>query len=96
MTVTVFSKDACVQCDATYRKLDKLGIEYTVVNAEHDMVAQRFVMQRLGYQQMPVVLVHEGDWINFVPSDDNGADHWSGNRPDQLDALVKRLELIEA
>src|SRR5690606_35206648 len=30
--VTVYSKPACVQCDATYRALDKKGIEYTVVD----------------------------------------------------------------
>ena len=26
MAITVFSKPACVQCDATYRSLDKLGL----------------------------------------------------------------------
>ena len=30
--VTVYSKPACVQCDATYRALDKHGIAYDVVD----------------------------------------------------------------
>ena len=37
--VTVYSKPACVQCDATYRALDKKGIEYTVVDISADVDA---------------------------------------------------------
>ena len=32
MTITVYSKPACVQCNATYRALDKLDADYTVVD----------------------------------------------------------------
>ncbi|MGO7969083.1 glutaredoxin domain-containing protein, partial [Rhizobium ruizarguesonis] len=27
MTITVYSKPACVQCTATYRDLDRLGVD---------------------------------------------------------------------
>ncbi len=30
MNITVYTKPACVQCTATYRALDKAGIEYDV------------------------------------------------------------------
>ena len=32
MSVTVYTKPACVQCNATYRALDKRGIEYQIVD----------------------------------------------------------------
>ena len=31
MSITVYSKPACVQCNATYRALDKVGLDYTIV-----------------------------------------------------------------
>ena len=37
MTVTVYSKPACVQCNATYKALDKQGIAYETV----DITARR-------------------------------------------------------
>ncbi len=39
MTITIYSKPACVQCNATYRALDRQGITYQVVDIEQD--AQR-------------------------------------------------------
>ena len=39
MTVTVYTKPACVQCNATYRALDKKGIAYEVVDMSQDPAA---------------------------------------------------------
>ena len=39
MTVTVFSKPSCVQCDATYRALDKHGVTYNTVDISQDAAA---------------------------------------------------------
>jgi glutaredoxin-like protein NrdH len=75
MTITVFSKPACVQCDATYRQLDKLGLDYTIVDITMDTDALASV-KALGYQQAPVVFA--------------GGDHWSGFRPDKIRGLVSR------
>lgn len=36
MSVQVYSKSSCVQCNATYRALDKEGIEYSVIDLEGD------------------------------------------------------------
>ncbi|MGO7690447.1 glutaredoxin family protein, partial [Rhizobium ruizarguesonis] len=30
MTITVYSKPACVKCTATYRALDRLGVDYDI------------------------------------------------------------------
>ncbi|WP_402377955.1 glutaredoxin-like protein NrdH [Isoptericola rhizosphaerae] len=72
-SVVVFSKPACVQCNATYRALEKKGIDYTVVDLSQDAAALDEV-RALGYMQAPVVVV--------------GDSHWSGFRPDKLAALV--------
>ena len=78
MTVAVYSKPSCVQCDATYRALDAKNIDYEV----HDLTAEPDAMERvraLGYRQAPVVITDE--------------DHWAGFRPDKIGELAARLEL---
>ncbi len=71
--VTVYTKPACVQCNATYKALDKQGIEYQVVDISVDDEAREYVMA-LGHLQAPVVVA--------------GSDHWSGFRPDRIKALA--------
>lgn len=48
MSITVYSKPACVQCTATTRALDRQGIDYTVVDVSEDAKAFALV-QELGY-----------------------------------------------
>lgn len=74
MTVTVYTKPSCVQCNATYRALDKKGIEYNKVDISQDAAALERV-RNLGYMQAPVVIT------------DN--DHWSGFRPDKIETLAQ-------
>ena len=73
MTITVYSKPACVQCTATTRALDRQGIDYTVVDVSSDAEAYGLV-QNLGYRQVPVVVA--------------GEQHWAGFRPDMISALA--------
>ncbi|MBW4095534.1 MAG: glutaredoxin-like protein NrdH [Acidobacteria bacterium] len=73
MTVTVYTKPACVQCNATYRALDKNGIEYQSVDVSTDPEALER-LKALGYMQAPVVVTD--------------ADHWSGFRPDKIAELA--------
>ncbi|MFC3072201.1 glutaredoxin-like protein NrdH [Shinella pollutisoli] len=73
MSITVYSKPACVQCTATTRALDRQGIDYTVVDVSED--ADAFALVRdLGYRQVPVVVA--------------GERHWAGFRPDMISALA--------
>ena len=74
MSITVYSKPNCVQCDATYRALNKRGFEYEVVDITQDEEALQTV-KALGYQQAPVVFAD--------------GDHWSGFRPDKVKALAR-------
>ena len=71
-SITVYTKPACVQCNATYKALDKHGIAYDIVDISLDTEARDYVMA-LGYLQAPVVITDE--------------DHWSGFRPDRIKAL---------
>ena len=73
MSITVYTKPACVQCTATYRALDKAGISYDVVDISQDAEARDYVMA-LGYLQAPVVVAEDS--------------HWSGFRPDRIKSLV--------
>jgi glutaredoxin-like protein NrdH len=79
MSVTVYSKPACVQCDATYRALDRKGIEYSVVDITQDTDALEMV-RGLGYLQAPVVVA--------------GDAHWSGFRPDRITELAATRAVV--
>lgn len=73
MSITIYSKPRCVQCDATYRAFNKLGVSYEIVDVSADREALDYIVS-LGYMQAPVV----------VTSDD----HWSGFRPDRIKAVA--------
>ena len=79
MSITVYTKPACAQCNVTYKALDKLGLEYDVVDITEVPEAYDYVTA-LGYSAAPVVVA--------------GEDHWSGFRPDRIKALAQpALEL---
>lgn len=67
MTVTVYSKPACVQCTATTRAMDAKGIAYTIVDLTKDADALAYVTQ-MGYRQAPVVVAGDTHWAGFQPS----------------------------
>lgn len=66
MTVTVYSKPACVQCTATTRALTARGVDYTVVDLTQDAEAMAKVTA-LGYRQAPVVIAGDAHWAGFDP-----------------------------
>ena len=74
--ITVYTKPACVQCNATYKALDKQGIAYEKVDITLDSEARDYVMA-LGYLQAPVVVA--------------GDQHWSGFRPDRIKSLAAQM-----
>ena len=72
-SIILYTKPACVQCDATKRALDKAGLDYEPIDltVDADALAR---MKDLGHLQAPVVVA--------------GDDHWSGFRPDRIKALA--------
>lgn len=73
MTVTVYTKPSCVQCDATKRTLDKLGVKYEAIDATQDEAVYNMLVEK-GFKAMPVV--------------NAGNEWWSGFNPDKLNGLV--------
>ncbi|MBK4147891.1 glutaredoxin-like protein NrdH [Corynebacterium macginleyi] len=73
MSITVYTKPACVQCNATKKALDRAGLEYNVVDVTVDNESRDYIMA-LGYVQAPVVEAH--------------GEHWSGFRPDRIKNLA--------
>ncbi|MFE3836808.1 glutaredoxin-like protein NrdH [Pseudogemmobacter sonorensis] len=66
MTITVYSKPACVQCTATTRALDARGVSYNIIDLTQNAEAMEKVMA-LGYRQAPVVVAGEAHWAGFRP-----------------------------
>lgn len=79
MAITVYSKPNCVQCNATYRALDRASLPYETVDISLDAEALEQV-KSLGYVQAPVVMA--------------AGDHWSGYRPDKIKALAAAREAV--
>jgi glutaredoxin-like protein NrdH len=75
-TITVYTKPACVQCNATYRALDKAGLDYEIVDITTNNDARDYVMS-LGHLQAPVVVAGEQNWAGF--------------RPDRIKALLTQI-----
>ncbi|MFV8055094.1 redoxin NrdH [Mycobacterium sp. 48b] len=73
--ITVYTKPSCVQCNATYKALEKQGIEFEKVDITIDSEARDYVMA-LGYLQAPVIVA--------------GDQHWSGFRPDRVKSLARQ------
>ena len=65
--VTVYTKPACVQCNATFRALDKHGISYNKVDISVDDNARGYIMS-LGYLQAPVVIAGTQQSSGFRPN----------------------------
>ncbi len=74
MTVTLYTKSACVQCTATKRKLRQHSIPFVEINLETDPDALAYV-KSLGYQSAPVIITALNE-------------HFSGYRPDLLKLLA--------
>ncbi|RWR02920.1 glutaredoxin [[Pantoea] beijingensis] len=75
MTIIIYTKDNCVQCNATKNAMDKRGFTYQLVNIDtHPDEIE--TLKSLGYRQLPVVMTEE--------------QHWSGFRPDKISALATR------
>jgi glutaredoxin-like protein NrdH len=66
MTVTVYTKNNCVQCEATKRHLDKLDVPYSTVNITNNIGALDKLIS-LGYRSAPVVVTDDESWAGYIP-----------------------------
>ena len=76
--ITVYTKPACVQCNATKRHLDKAEVAYNLIDISQDVEAFDYVTQELGHKAAPVVVAN----VRGVQLD------WSGFNPDMLNEAI--------
>ncbi|MFD0707221.1 glutaredoxin-like protein NrdH [Photorhabdus akhurstii] len=76
MSITIYSKPDCVQCNATYQALNRRNIPYQIVDLTENP-QDLATIRAMGYQQVPVVVTD--------------TQHWSGFRPDKINALTENL-----
>ena len=76
MAITVYTKPACMQCNATKKALDRAGLTYTTVDINMDDEARDYVLA-LGHLSAPVVEVD--------------GETWSGFRPERIKALAAKV-----
>ena len=67
--VVLYGRTNCVECTATGRKLDAMGVPYSykdMDNPEVSSEAER-VAARLGVRQLPLVVVSNREWAGYRP-----------------------------
>lgn len=73
--IKVYTKDNCMQCTFTKRKLDEMGLEYKELDA---LKASDELWEKYGVMSVPFVKVTE----------DN---HWTGFRPDRIEEIANEV-----
>ncbi len=64
MTVTIYSKPNCPQCDLTKRDMDILGVEYEAIDiTKHQDQLER--LADMGYRSAPVVQTDHEIWSGY-------------------------------
>ena len=66
MTITVFTKPHCPQCDATKRQFTKLGVNFETVDLSKSPEALD-QLRNAGYRQAPVVIAPDTSWSGYRP-----------------------------
>lgn len=74
--IEVYTRKNCMQCNFTKKWLDDRGIKYHPIDIEQ-RPAQADKLKELGYQTVPVVVVH-GEPVTS----------WFGFRPDILEEVL--------
>lgn len=84
MVVTVYTKPGCVQCNATYKTMDKKGINFTPVDVTQDSSAFEKASS-FGVTSMPIVVVEkEGEVVNY----------WGGFNPDKIEQTAIDIKAL--
>ena len=71
MTITVYTKPSCVQCEQTKKLLTKNGLAFDTIDITEDQAAYDKVVA-MGFQSAPVVITDNDSWAGFNPSKING------------------------
>lgn len=72
MSITIYTRDNCVQCHATKRAMENRGVAFETINLDQHPDAAD-ALRAEGFRQLPVVIA--------------GEHRWSGYRPDMINRL---------
>lgn len=64
MTITVYSKPNCPQCELTKRDMDILGIEYQTIDISQNQEKLNELVQ-MGFRSAPVVQTDNETWAGY-------------------------------
>lgn len=78
-SLTIYVKPSCIQCTATFRAMDKIGLEYNVIQLVEGSDEMKKVKD-WGYLHAPIVDTPYGD-------------HWSGFLPPLIEQLAEDMSL---
>ena len=67
MSMTVYSKKDCMQCNFTKKWLTEHNIDYIEIDVEKDTDSLNYIKNDLGYQAVPVVVSSTENWYGFQP-----------------------------
>lgn len=57
--IKVYTKNNCIPCKMTKRKLQELGVNYQEINVDEDLSALGYLME-CGFSSLPVVFNENG------------------------------------
>lgn len=57
--IKVYTKNNCIPCKMTKRKLQELGVNYQEINVDEDLSALGYLME-CGFRSLPVVFNENG------------------------------------
>lgn len=83
LSITVYSKDRCPQCEMTKRRLNRRGVDFDEVNLSHDP-RQLEELVSMGFQSAPVVIVEDNSTGETV-------DAWAGFQVNRIDRWADRM-----
>ncbi len=66
MSITIYTRNDCVQCHATKRAMESRGLAFEMVNIDQQPEAAD-ALRAMGFRQLPVVLAGETKWSGFRP-----------------------------
>lgn len=66
VTTILFSKNDCVNCDATKADFKKLGVAYNEINiSEQPEYIDK--LREMGFRGAPVIVTPKGAWAGYKP-----------------------------
>lgn len=66
MSITIYTRNDCVQCHATKRAMENRGVAFEMVNVDLQPDAAN-ALRAQGFRQLPVVIAGETSWSGFRP-----------------------------